>query len=728
MLCVPPAGLIVPNFFHLENITLKSLFFSILLAIPCFFPAGWRVFNHSITQPAGLLSDIGIGIILFGLTFLSPRWLRALLLLFWALTQIMSQELMAAMQRLPSWQDLQYLVDPTFVKNTTAGFHLAHPGFVLIFLVSAVLAILVPTRRQGWGKVVACLLTGSLLLGLHFPVSRAWSNQSIAARYNPLHWFITDATSKLFAADVQGLSMADLPPSLRAVDLAGEKLLPEGKGKAKNVLIVILEGIPGIYLPAIREEMQVAGKGYQMQKLSDITSDAMLVPDFVDHSHQTIRGLYALHCGDFSKFSYEMPKAMELQNSPERAGECLPAQMSKQGWQSHFLQGAALQFMNKERAMPTMGFQHVHGVEWFTERTQTDFIWGTTDAEFFKGARKYVGELQAAEKPWLLSLLTVATHQPFSATDEQADKYGSRKIATVALLDEAVAEFIQGLRQDGVLDETLVIITSDESHGEEGADWYSSWGLGMVLTPEQDSLPRIKKGTYGLVDIEASVLDYFDLPMPPSIIGRSIFRDYNTGRDMVSYTSSKLRWQTADNFLYECGRDGNCRKMKGQNIIGPRPEEFEQDTENSAGRLFGLAAVLDHKLLDQNQKQVLRFASGEIRQLPEKIKNEWTDNLVGAQYLDFPEKSKVHVNIRLKAVTAQEEGIQMKLTLRQFEKEVAIDHPLFPLLRAGEECHVQFDFDNPKARQAFSFHLVGEGTDSSIQLEEFEVTIDRQKT
>jgi hypothetical protein len=79
-------------------------------------------------------------------------------------------------------------------------------------------------------------------------------------------------------------------------------------------------------------------------------------------------------------------------------------------------------------------------------------------------------------------------------------------------------------------------------------------------------------------------------------------------------------------------------------------------------------------------------------------------------------------------VTAQEEGIQMKLTLRQFEKEVAIEHPLFPLLRAGEEAHVQFEFNNPKARQAFSFHLVGEGLDSSIQLEEFEVTIDRQKS
>jgi hypothetical protein len=582
-----------------------------------------------------------------------------------------------------------------------------------------------PVRRLGWGNILACLLTGFLLLGLHTPVSRALSDQSVAARYNALHWMLTDASVRLFSDKAAGLSAADLPRNLKIVDLDGAKLLPGEKGKAQNVLLVVLEGIPGIYFPEIREEMGVTGKMYQMDKLVASTADAMLLPDFVDHSHQTIRGLYALHCGDFSKLSYEMPKAMELLDNPDRAAECLPAQMSTMGWQSHYLQGAGLQFMNKERAMPTMGFQHVHGVEWFTERTESDFIWGTSDADFFAGAKKYIGTLQAANKPWLLSLLTVATHQPFAATDAQAEKYGSRKIATVALLDEAVAAFIDGLRRDGVLDDTLVIITSDESHGEEGADWYSSWGFAIVLAPEREKLPRIKKGTYGLVDIEASVLDYFNLPMPPSIIGRSIFRDYSSGRDMVSYTSSKLRWQTADNTLFECGRDGNCRKMQGT-LIGPRPEVFAEDTADSAGRYFGLAKVLDHKLSGQKEKQVLQFAGGEIRKLPEKIKSEWTDNLIGAQYLDFPAQSTVHVDIRLKAVAVQQEGVQLKLTLRVFEKEVTtIDYPPFPLLRSGEESHIEFDFDNPEARQAFSFHLVGEGRDSTIQFEKFTVTIRR---
>lgn len=701
-----------------------SIIFRIFLAITCFFPAGWRLINHTFTEPAGFLSDMATGLICYAITLKCPRWLRALLLIFWTLSQIMSQELLAAMQRLPSWQDLQYLLDPTFVKNTTAGFHLAHPGFALAFALVTLVTILFPRHRLGWGRVLLCLLLGLLLLGVHYPVSRGFSNQSVAARYNPLHWFITDAVSGLTSEGGKELSVDDLPKSLKTLDLDGKRLL--STGRARNVLLVVLEGIPGTSLKENRQAMHVTQDSYQMQHLAESTLDGMLVPDFVDHSHQTIRGLYAMHCGDFSKFSFEMPKAMELLHNPERAAECLPAQMGRRGWETHYLQGAGLLFMNKAQDMPAMGFQHVHGVEWFTERTRTDFIWGTTDEDFFKGARKYVGNLQALKKPWMLSLLTVATHQPFAVTEEQEKKYGSRKIAAVALLDEAVGEFIEGLRKDRVLDDTLVIITSDESHGGAGEDWYSSWGLNIVLAPEHDSLPRIKKGSYGMVDIEASVLDYFDLPMPPDIIGRSIFRDYSTSRDMVSYTGSKLRWHTADDFLYECGRDGECRKMKAESIIGPRPDQFLPDKENSARRLFGLAAVLDHKLSSQEKRQVLEFGGGEVRILKERVVNEWTDNLVGAQYLDFPKGSKVHVNIRLKAERAPEQGIQMTLNLRSFEKEVGtIDYPPFPLLHSGEECQVQFDFTNPKARQAFSFHLFGDGQAASIKIEKFEIVIER---
>ena len=78
-----------------------------------------------------------------------------------------------------------------------------------------------------------------------------------------------------------------------------------------------------------------------------------------------------------------------------------------------------------------------------------------------------------------------------------------------------------------------IILTSDESHGAPIADWVSSWGIGIVMAPEQDRLPRLKRGTFGLVDINASVLDYLGLAVPPTVIGRSLFRDYSEPREMV---------------------------------------------------------------------------------------------------------------------------------------------------------------------------------------------------
>jgi hypothetical protein len=271
-------------------------------------------------------------------------------------------------------------------------------------------------------------------------------------------------------------------------------------------------------------------------------------------------------------------------------------------------------------------------------------------------------------------------------------------------------------------------VTSDESHGSQIADWMSGWGTGIVMAPEHDRLPRLKGGTYGMVDMSASVLDYLGLPVPPTTLGRSFFRDYSEPREMVSYTSGKLRWHTRDNLRYECSSDSShCRVGKADSLIGNTAAPLEPEEAESAPLMYARAEVLDDKLIAEGRPQLMQFANGEVRRLPEKVANEWNDNLVGAQYLDFPAKSKVHVSMRIKAVEAGQGGVRLTLNLRQWEYLVTdIAHPPFPVLQAGQEATVAFDFDNPEARQAFSFHLLGEGKDAAVQVEEFNVTVDRR--
>ena len=706
---------------------LKQQIALVALGILALVPLFWRIAQRGGEEYMGALSDLGTGLLLLFLLLYSPHWLRMGLASSWAAFQTGASELLAAMQRLPSWEDLHYLTDPAFVRNSTGSFNFSSPELVWPLLLSATLACLLPLARPKVEYLFPAGLTaGAALLSVQSYLSISHDDLSVASRHNALHWFILDAIISPPRWSPEALANFTLPQGLDRLDLGGQAIL--SKGAAKNVLIIVLEGMPGLYHPEIRKAMGVDYPDVSMNRLAAATRDAMLIPDFTAHSHQTIRGLYSLLCGDFDKLSWATPKAIELQGHPERARDCLPAQMTRNGWGTHFLQGADLSFMGKDRFMPLIGFQQVRGNEWFKEVNPYPFEWGVIDSVFFRGARNYIASLRKGKKPWMLSLLTVGTHQPYAVPDSIAGQFPDRRAAAVDLLDQSVAKFIEELRKDGVLKDTLVIITSDESHGSDWADWVSSWGIGIVLAPEDRQLPRLKRGGFGLVDIEASILDYLGLPVPSSLIGRSFFRDYDSPREMVSYTTSKRRWHTAENLRYECADDGRCRMGKADSLIGPPPAKFTRDKDGSGAKVFLVTEKLDQKLNAQRGLKLLKFANGEIRKLPEKITNEWVDNLVGAQYLDFPARSRVSVSIRVKVIKAPAEGVQLKLAFKQWEGAIeGIPHGGFPILHVQEEGRLEFTFDNPRPRQSFSFHLLGEGKDAAVQLEEFDVRVDNRE-
>ena len=703
-------------------VVLRQIVSFLVLALLSFSPAGLRLIEQW-GQFAGLFSDFLTGLAFFLLVWVCPRWLRIAPVLVWVLFQITAQELFFSLQRYPIWQDLHYLSNADFVKNSTAGFRLSAPLFASIQLVSGLLATLLPLRRLAGRIFIGSVAMIGLFFFGHSRLSGHFIDQSLTARYNPLHWFILDAiTNNPLFGNGKHVEVA-LPAGLKQADLQGKALLE--KGAAKNVLIVILEGIPGLYIPEIREAMGVTASDTSMDKLAAASpAPAMLIPDFSAHSHQTIRGLYSILCGDFSKFSWDTPKAFELQSQPERANDCLPAQMREHGWSTHYLQAANLGFMSKDRFMPLIGFEHVHGLEWFTETNPFPFEWGVVDSVFFRGARNYIKKLEKRGAPWMLTLLTVGTHQPYAVTDAIAAKYPSRKAATVALLDEAVGSFLKGLRRDGVLKDTLVIITSDESHGSELATWVSSWGLGMVLAPDGAALPRLKQGSYGLVDTTVSVLDYFDLPVPLSVLGRSFFRDYDSPREMFSYTAAALRRHTSANIRYECTDDGRCLGGEATSILGEPATPLQKVPRKQAREMNAIARTLDKNLQSADKERVLSFAAGEQRRLNDLPGNDWSDNLIGAQYLDFPANSAVDVHMRLKVLQAPADGVQLRLLVKEWEHDqsnVAI--PALPILKKGEELERSFSFSNVQARQNFSFFLVGTSTNALVQIDQFEVVI-----
>ena len=135
-----------------------------------------------------------------------------------------------------------------------------------------------------------------------------------------------------------------------------------GSGEEKrNVLLLVLEGIPGVYLEQVQSFTGVESL-IQIPKLSQLSGNALIAPNFVTHNRHTIRGLYSMLSGDMSKLSLTTPKIYEYISLPEDSRfSCFPRILADAGYNTAYLQVADLGFMSKDRFMPAAGFQRVAG-------------------------------------------------------------------------------------------------------------------------------------------------------------------------------------------------------------------------------------------------------------------------------------------------------------------------------------------------------------------------------
>nr|WP_225930803.1 LTA synthase family protein [Pseudomonas siliginis] len=678
------------------------------------------------STPLGFLSDLAVGSLLVVALHRRTWWLALPVLVFWALLAIATAELVSAVGRLPRPSDIHYLIDPQFVENSTGG-GLAHPALAIALLGTLVFWLLAQFMGRSLARPAlprAAWAAPIVLLAAHWGAQNLWPNDGDAWRlYNLPHQLLASEVADLQIQAEEWLDGDVEEPTpamagLTDVDLNGQKLLA-APGQARNVLIIALEGIPGAYIRANREAI---GRHYQedlMPNLSRWAERGMNTPDYVLHTHQTIRGLYAMLCGDYDKLNNGTPKGVEMLTLNERNQACLPAQLREHGFSTHYLQGAGLRFMAKDKIMPHIGFDATHGLEWFSNSNYLEFPWGKDDKAFFEGALDYVGQLKKQKQPWMLTLLTVGTHQPYSAPEDYLQRYETPKQAAVGYLDDALDQFLSGLERQGILKDTLVVITSDESHGIDGVRLASSWGFNLTLAPEQAQLPRLNAGVYGHVDLSTSILDYFDLPVPSALSGRSLFRDYDSGREIMSFTNGKLRYHNGQGIFSECDLPRRCRYYQSTGFIAESATYKGTYSGHPARQIAARADALDLSLLRTPLNHRYQFGSNNIIPLQAQIKDDWADNLIGAQYLEMPKGSHTRVRLTVRSVDPQQ-AAYIQLKAKEFEQDVQLGLPAEMVATADQPLEMDFSFENPQPRKAFSFHLLGYGN-GAVEVSDFSV-------
>jgi len=686
----------------------------------------------------GLLSDLtaALGLaVAAGLLARLRGWLGAGLLLFWVLLCYGNYEHVRANGANMALRYAGYLSDATFLRGSALA--ATQPWLLVGALLGALGLGWAALRDAGRVRLrtlaIGCAIAAAVpALWSVSPEPLEWRQANFVAQnaawlIRDLH--LRDSVESSALGEAARNSDAELVP-----DLDGEPVVAFGPAKT-NLLLVVLEGVSGAYIEPIAVANGRRPVGISMPELGRIARNHVVFTSFIAQQRQTNRGEYALLCGEIPRLVSAEAKMSELAVRSDSGARkrCLPAALAEAGYATVYLQAAPMTFMLKDRFMPSIGFERSLGDAYFVDAYARS-KWGVDDRTFLQQSLGMIEELRGTERPWFLTLLTAGTHHPQTVPEAFLQGTGSdRRQSAFQYLDAAVGEFVAELEARSVLDDTLVLLTSDESQGLRGkmgdtqVRLSQSWGFLIAMLPGGAQLSVDEPQAQ--FDVAASALDWLGLSdYARGFSGRSVFRRYATPRELVFGNTyfNRVGGLRADGQLVLCGEDlqrcvhattDDQRLFKSG--LQPQPSASADDLA------FLRSAVDESMRISGSQSQPggdttpnaarrFRLIDGPAFPIRDDVDDlQW---VFGGQYLSVPAHSRIDVDLEVELV-GEEGRVELQHALKVDETNFFAEK--IPDMRPGDRLHFRYSYSTVEPLSRLGNYLVvtrREGSGLSIKL------------
>ncbi|MEJ6399332.1 LTA synthase family protein [Yoonia sp. 208BN28-4] len=356
--------------------------------------------------------------------------------------------------------------------------------YLAVFALFAVIVAAIQWMRiGGWLSVILTVLIvpfAALPLASFDPEDNMWLQT---------HPLVPTFSASNLADDPRQFDIATPTPLAQLPDTATRQ----------NVLIVYLEGV---------SHHSIAKA--DMATLRGLSDRYTTYDRYFAHQLITANGLYATLLGDYPLFTSPDRKWSLLQADDPLTRTALPAVLRDAGYQTAFVQSADLSYMQKDRVLPLIGFDQIAG-DADIDPNAARSGWGVNDMVLFDKVIETIDGFDP-HRPWMLATLTTGTHSPYNVPDDFAAGE-NRRIRALKFADEAVAQLLADLEARDLLDDTLVIITSDESReavlgsrltGEVALNWLP------LIVIEPDALALRVSDYVVSTDLPALVMAHLD--------------------------------------------------------------------------------------------------------------------------------------------------------------------------------------------------------------------------
>lgn len=194
---------------------------------------------------------------------------------------------------------------------------------------------------------------------------------------------------------------------------------------------------------------------------------------------------------------------------------CLGDVLADEGYRNVYMGGAHTGFAGKGAFFEQHGYGEVSGRQQWAEAGEQEMRtdWGLSDRRLFELATQRVRELHAEQQPFNLTLLSLDTHESAwrhqSCTESAEDEMTAITLCSMG----QVAGFIDAMRDEGILDDTVVVVMGD--HLKQVASWAS-------FHDELGSVPADQRSIFGRVWSPAGVTfarsDFDQFSMYPTLL------------------------------------------------------------------------------------------------------------------------------------------------------------------------------------------------------------------
>ena len=289
----------------------------------------------------------------------------------------------------------------------------------------------------------------------------------------------------------------------------------------------------------------------------------------------TSKALVGIYCGTFAKFGTDSFESTE-NHYPVN---CLPKLLEQVGYRTGHFQTAPGTFEGRARFLINAGFGHTVVQEDLNPDQQVKYGYlGLDDRLLVNPMLDWMQKQRRANQPFFASMLTVMTHHPYVSPENieplKDPAQGKQSyLRAIRYTDEIVKELIESMKQRGLLDNTIVIVTGDHGEGfaEHGqvAHNGTAYEEGMrvpliVHAPWAMKEARRISGLRQHIDIMSSLLELIGSKHDGTLPGKDLFKNPDGHEELI--TSCFYENYCLNHYL----NDGS----KLVYFFGKRPTEF----------------------------------------------------------------------------------------------------------------------------------------------------------